>query len=677
MSVDMSRYLGLFVSESTEHLDSLGRELVELEKRPKEALPAIIDSMFRHAHSVKGMAASMGFEATATLAHRAEDLIDAARTDASVLSREVVDLLLAATDTLLSQVRNAGAGQSPDPATALVEQLDAKVRSVTGKAVQPTRVADALVAPLPPAPTFEALVPVVPPAAPPATTPTPLGLPPRFQLKLKVAPTCQVPGVRAFLVHKKLSGIGNIFDLKPPLDDLKAGRIPGGNFALELETSAGEAAITAALKSISEIELVGVAAVVATQAPVAPPPPTQNIAAPVEQPKVVGGGEQSRSVKVRTELLDYFLDTVGELLIATARIREVGKQLPENLRPPLDEGVDRLHALVKDLHDKVMTVRMTPIQIITDRLPRVARDIARKRGREVDLVITGAEIELDRAILDELADPLLHILRNCIDHGLESPEDRAAAGKKPAGRVLVAVRRDRDRVIVDVEDDGRGMDAEKLKSAAVARGLITQDSASRMSDREAFLLSCLPGVSTAKDISDISGRGVGMDAVKRSVENVGGALEIESEKGKGTRFTLRLPLTVAVVNLLLLRVGAEEVVGVPIGKVLGAIEFDPNELSESRGQKLLSHGNSLVPVYSLGQLLGIPMSVRAGLRPYVLMETDGGRVALEVDRLLGQEEVVLKALSRPLDLIPGLSGVTILGSGRPVFILDVPRLLAA
>jgi two-component system chemotaxis sensor kinase CheA len=206
--------------------------------------------------------------------------------------------------------------------------------------------------------------------------------------------------------------------------------------------------------------------------------------------------------------------------------------------------------------------------------------------------------------------------------------------------------------------------------------MITADAAARMGEKEAFLLSCLPGVSTAKDVSDISGRGVGMDAVKRTVENVGGTLEIESERGKGTRFTLRLPLTVAVVNLLLLNVG-EEIVGVPIGKVLGAIESDPNELSESRGQKLLSHGNSLVSVYSLAQLLGIAAPIRIGLRPYVLMETDSGKVALEVDRLLGQEEVVLKALSRPLDLIPGLSGVTILGSGRPVFILDVPRLLAA
>jgi two-component system chemotaxis sensor kinase CheA len=390
----------------------------------------------------------------------------------------------------------------------------------------------------------------------------------------------------------------------------------------------------------------------------------------------VGADATARTVRVRTELLDYFLDTVGELLLATARLRELGKVLPENSRPPIEEGVYRLHTLVKDLHDKVMSARMTPLSLITDRLPRAARDIARRREREVDLVVTGAEIELDRAILDELADPLLHLLRNCIDHGLESPEERVAAGKGARGRVLVSVRRGRDRVVVEMEDDGRGMNAAKLKAAAVARGALSAEAAARLTDREAFMLACLPGVSTAKDVSEISGRGVGMDAVKRVVENVGGTLEIESELGRGTRFTLRLPLTVAVVHLLLVAVG-DEVFGLPIAKVVGAMEADSEKLDRSREMPLLPHGQGLLPVYGLDELTGVQAPPRKGVRPFVVMEGDAGRVALAVDRLVGQEEAVLKPLSRPLDLLPGLSGVTILGSGRPVFILDVPRLLSA
>jgi two-component system chemotaxis sensor kinase CheA len=315
------------------------------------------------------------------------------------------------------------------------------------------------------------------------------------------------------------------------------------------------------------------------------------------------------------------------------------------------------------------------MSVITDRLPRAARDIARRRDREVELVITGAETELDRAILEELSDPLLHLLRNCIDHGIELPADRVAGGKGPRGQISVSVRRERDRVVVELEDDGRGMDRAKLQAAAVARGQLTQEAAARLTPREALMLACLPGVSTAEGVSDISGRGVGMDAVKRAVENVGGTLEIDSESGRGTRFILRLPLTVAVVNLLLVGVG-EEVFGLPITKVLGAVEIDEEQLSHSRDAALLPHGSGLVPVHPLADLLGVPGEADRKQRPFVVVEGDGEKVALAVDRLLGQEEAVLKALSRPLDLVPGLAGVTILGTGRPVFILDVPRLLA-
>lgn len=733
MTMDMSRYLGLFISEATEHLEALGRDLVALER---EATADTVDSMFRHAHSVKGMASSMGFEAIAMLAHRVEDLVDAVRQDRKLLDRDLVDLLLSAADTLMAQVRAVAASREPEAAAPLLEQLSVRVRALTGHAPAVTRVAQVTLRkpgdppaeedPDPPAPAAgtpgtpdvavgSTALAVMPPASlmPPRDLSAPetlYGAPgarprpdvpaeaeplssvatlganlkvianvdadgppsaPRWSVRLRISPTCQVPGVRAFLVHKRLSTLGTLVDLRPPLEELKAGRIPDGFIQVELDTAVGEAGIQTALRNVAEVEVVSVSQAV-------PEPPILAITPQTADSARASADASSRTVRVRTELLDYFLDTVGELMLATARLREVGKVLPEVSRPALEEGVYRLHTLVKDLHDKVMSARMTPLSLITDRLPRAARDLARRKEREVELVITGAEIELDRAILDELADPLLHLLRNCIDHGLEAPEERLAAKKSVRGRVLVTVRRARDRVIIDIEDDGRGMDPAKLKASALKRGLITEEAAARMADRDAFLLSCLPGVSTAKDITDISGRGVGMDAVKRVVESVGGTLEIESERGRGTCFTLRLPLTVAVVHLLLVQVG-EEVFGLPIAKVVGATEADPDALSRSRETALLPHGNGLLPVHLLEVLLGVPASPRPGFRPFVVMEGDAGtgKVALAVDRLLGQEEVVLKPLSRPLDLLPGLSGVTILGSGRPVFILDVPRLLTA
>ncbi|HZI05285.1 MAG TPA: chemotaxis protein CheA [Archangium sp.] len=694
MTMDMSRYLGLFLTEASEHLEGLGRDLVQLER---EGAPAVVDSMFRHAHSVKGMASSMGFEPIAVLAHRVEDLVDAIRQDPAKLERSLVDLLLSATDVMLAQVRSVADSKPPDDASALLGLLADKVSVVTGRTPGATRVinkATASAAASAPAPVTAALrvEPEPSEAAPPPPAPVSAPAPEvrvaavvpaegeaapkkaaRWAVLLRVAPTCQTPGVRAFLVHKRMTGLGTLHGLQPPLEDLKAGRIPEGNIQVELETAEGEEGIRKSLRNVAEVELVSLKpAVVAPPAAV----PVATGPMPAEAPRASTGADATRTVRVRTELLDYFLDTVGELLLATARLRELGKVLPENSRPPIEEGVYRLQALVKDLHDKVMSARMTPLSLITDRLPRAARDIARRREREVDLVITGAEIELDRAILDELADPLLHLLRNCIDHGLESPEERVAAGKGARGRVLVSVRRARDRVVLEMEDDGRGMNVAKLKAAAVARGALSVEAAARMTDREAFMLACLPGVSTAKDVSEISGRGVGMDAVKRVVENVGGTLEIESELGRGSRFTLRLPLTVAVVHLLLVAVG-DEVFGLPIAKVVGAMEADGEKLERSREMPLLPHGQGLLPVYGLDELTGVQAPPRKGVRPFVVMEGDAGRVALAVDRLVGQEEAVLKPLSRPLDLLPGLSGVTILGSGRPVFILDVPRLLSA
>lgn len=694
----MSKYLGLFVTEAIEHLEALGQDLVRLEKAPDQAP---VDSLFRHAHSVKGMAASMGFESVATLAHRVEDVVDVVREDLSRLDRPLVDLLLASADALMAQVREVQAGTPPSDAPELIAALGERLQALSGRAPTATRVnqVQPFGAPPPVAGQGTALEPAVAPApavgvtiaaapvatsneaaapaptpgpTPAAATPDPLSPQVQHALCFQVAPSCQVPGVRAFLVHRKLTGLGRVLELRPPLEDLKAGRLPEGRFEVELETSSSEAALREALAKVAEVELVSLSPGRLRKAPPLAPvaPPMAPAAA------ATADGESTRTVRVKTELLDYFLDTVGELLLATSHLRELGRALPESNQPPIEEGVDRLHALVKDLHDKVMSARMTPVSLVTDRLPRAARDLARKIGREVELELRNTTIELDRAILDELGDPLLHLLRNCIGHGIETPEERRAVGKPAEGRITLSVARERDRVVLQLEDDGRGMSAEKLKASAVARGALTPDAASRLTEAEALLLCCLPGVSTASDVTDLSGRGVGMDAVKRTVEGVGGTLEIASVPGRGTRFTLRLPLTVAVVQLLLVGVG-EEIYGLPVAKVVGAVEADPARLSTSRERPLLPYGEGLLPVHRLGELLQIPETQGSGARPFVVMEGDTGKVALAVERLLGQEEVVLKPLTRPLDLVPGLSGATILGTGRPIFILDVSRLLAS
>ena len=646
MNWDLSRYLALFVSESKEHLEALSQGLVRLEQAGAggEDPTPIVDEIFRHAHSVKGMAAAMQLEGIALLAHRAEDVIGALRARGGAPGSEVVDVLLAATDVISGMVEKAAAGGSPAPDEAVAERLDLQASRLRG--VEPVTGRASAQATAPAAPAARPLAP-------------PTGR--RLRIEVEVLASSPVPAVRGFLVLKRLGDVGRIASSTPAAEELRGGRMPDRRLVVEIETSLPAEEIERTLHQIADLARVEVGEAEAEEPPPSPRP---------EPP-----GEPARTVRVRAELLDDFLDVAGELLLATARLREIGRAIPEPQRREHEEGVDQLQAIVKDLHGRVMVARMTPLTALSDRLPRAARDLARRTGKQVEVVVTGAEIEVDRALLDEIADPVLHLLRNAVDHGIEAAAQRIAAGKRPTGRVEVSARRERDRVILEVSDDGRGMDPEALRRAAVARGAIGAEAAAVLPEADVLLLACLPGVSTTSEVTDVSGRGVGMDAVKRSAEALGGSLSIQSRPGVGTRFTLRLPLTVAIQPVLLVRVG-EEVVAIPVSKVHGAAEARLETLERAGGAPQLSFGGGHVPVHDLGMLLGAGPAPEAGRRSVVITEGDTGRVGLAVDQLLGQQEAVLKPLHGPLALVPGLSAVTVLGNGRPVFVLDVARLVA-
>ncbi|HEX7489964.1 MAG TPA: Hpt domain-containing protein, partial [Anaeromyxobacteraceae bacterium] len=494
----MAKYLGLFVSEAGDHLAKLGAELVHLEAAREDGpqVAALVDGLFRHVHSLKGMAASMELEGTAALAHRAEDLVEPFRRRGQAPDPESVDVLLAAIDGLGALVQRAAGGESGEADPALLARVTAAAeRARRGE-----------------------------PAGREETPPAVAPLHRAVEVEVEVSPSCPVPSVRAFLVVKKLCRLGELVRATPGLEDLKAGRLPERRLALVLATAEPLAEVERALAQISDLAAVKVREVLSPASPPAPmAPPVRSPAADPPRP-----AEAVRTVRVRVDLLDSFLDAVGELILSTSRLREIGRALPEAHRPPLEDGVDRLHATVKDLHDKVMAVRMTPLAAITDRLPRTARDLARRVGKQVEVEVRGAEIEIDRAVLDELGDPLMHLVRNAVDHGLEGPAERLEAGKSATGHLTLSARRERDRVLIEVADDGRGMDPGRLRRAAVERGALTASAARALGDREALLLACLPGVSTAPEVTELSGRGVGLDAVKKSVEALGGALEIDS-----------------------------------------------------------------------------------------------------------------------------------------------------
>ncbi len=653
MNWDLSKYLSLFVSESREHLQALSAGLVRIERaggQGEEPAP-IVDELFRHAHSLKGMAAAMQQEGIALVAHRAEDVIGAVRARGGAPDAATVDALLAATDAIGAMVGEAGTGQVPVADAVLAERLSETAARLRGSSPS----GDA-------APGAEAG-----PAAAPARAPEAPAAARLLRVEVTVAPSSPVPAVRGFLVLKRLEALGRVASARPPAEELRSGRMPGGTLAVELETSRPVADVEQALRQVADLARTEVRE---------PEPAPAPAAAPAPAPRAGPAAEAAATVRVRAELLDDFLDVAGELLLATARLRELSRAMPEAARRAHDEGVDRLQAIAKDLHGRVMTARMTPLTGLSDRLPRAARDLARRTGKQVDVVVTGAEIEVDRALLEEVSDPLLHLLRNAVDHGIETPARRIAAGKRPTGRIEVSARRERDRVVLEVADDGRGMDPDALRRSAVARGAVSAEAAQALPDADALLLCCLPGVSTAEAVTDVSGRGVGMDAVKRAVEALSGTLSIESRPGAGTRFTLRLPLTVAMQPVLLVRVAAE-VVAIPVSKVHGAAEARLETLDRAGGAPQLSFGGAHVPVHDLGALLGSDAPPAAGRRSVVVTEGESGRLGLAVDQLLGQQEAVLKPLHGPLALVPGLSAVTVLGNGRPVFVLDVPRLVAA
>jgi two-component system, chemotaxis family, sensor kinase CheA len=649
VSLDLSKYLSLYVAEAGEHLAAFAKDLVVLEDAARAGGGAgarsAIDSCFRHAHSLKGMSASMQLEGISALAHRAEDLVDVLRQDPALLDAQTVDLLLAAGDALQEMVTAAAGGSSPAADRETMERLAEAARRLRSEDEAAPRAGERRS------------------DAPPREGGAEGGVraPRAVRLEVEIAGSCPVPAVRAFLVVKKLAAVGLVVRARPSVDELRAGRIPGRRLEVLLETGEPLQTLERSLAQISDLGAVTL---------------REHEEERRTEERAPAVAEASRTVRVRTEILDGFLDAVGELILATARIREVGKTLPAGSRAALDEGADRLHAIVKDLHDKVMNVRMTPLALVTERLPRAARDVARRVGKQVDVEVRGAEIEIDRGILEELSDPLLHVLRNAIDHGIEAPHLRQLAGKPGTGKIALAARRERDRVILEIADDGRGMDPAKLRLAAVARGALGEEQAASLSDRDALLLACLPGISTADVVTELSGRGVGLDAVKRTVEGVGGTIEIDSTPGAGTRVTFRLPLTVAVQPVLLVRIG-QEILGVPIAKVHGAAQVEMSRLDRSRGAPVLAYGGELVPVHDLSALLGFPREGGSDDRAVVVADGGEGRVGLAVDGLLGQHEAVLKPLGAPLDAVAGLSAVTVLGDGRPVFILDVQRLLAA
>jgi len=377
---------------------------------------------------------------------------------------------------------------------------------------------------------------------------------------------------------------------------------------------------------------------------------------------------EQQTVAVKTALLDGFLDTTGELITVKHRLTELARS-SGNLE--FSAALQALDKYLRTLHDQVMAVRLLPLSVVTERFPRMVRDLARSAGKEITFSIQGAEIELDRSILDHIGDPLAHILRNAVDHGIETPGERVQQGKTPAGRIRVVVTREKDQVVIRIDDDGRGMDPEKIAADAVAKGFLSREKLAGLSPEEKLQLICQPGFSTAEKITAVSGRGVGMDVVRAAIQSMGGTLTMLSETGTGSSFLLRLPLTIAIINVLLVKTGGLTL-AIPLTAVERTLELHSSELAESDGERSFYLNEETLPLIPLNRIFNIKSAPRQ-IEPVQVFVTvvKGRKIALQVDQLLGNQEVFVKALPRPLGVLKGINGATLLGSGEVVFILDI------
>jgi len=661
--VDTSRYADLFLTESQEHLSAINHALLDLERAPESAEP--VNALFRAVHTIKGMSATMGYAQVAELAHALETLLDQLRIGSRPVTGEVIDALFTASDTLEVAVGLSVAGRDAEIDVAgPLERLRTLDGVVPGAAAA-----------------NKSHIATKSPLAPEAaawTTAAPGG--DGLLVRVRIAPDAPLRGVRAFMVVQALRALGTVGRMIPPLDELKEEQF-GEDFALRLVTAESAERVTAVVAALGDVAGVLVedgesAGLPGAGEAAAAGTPIGLAAIALDAGNGSGNGtagdtgvRAQRNVRIDLRRLDNLMNLIGELVITRGRLTQLSTALAD---PALDETVTQASRLISDLQDEIMTSRMVPVWQVFDRFPRLVRDAARTLGKQIEFTIEGKEIELDRSLLDEIGDPVVHLLRNAIDHGIEAPAERKAAGKPAEGRLRLEALRDRSAIVIRVTDDGKGIDRDRVLKKAKDAGLV-EGTRADLSDDELIRLISRPGFSTAERITDISGRGVGIDAVQTRVRALGGLVEIRSVPKQGTTVTVRLPLTLAIVRALLARVG-DELYALPMTHVNETVELKSAQLRRVKGKEVLVLRDDVLPLMRMRELMGLPPTEQKS-QQVVVIEIGERRAGLIVDELVGQQEIVVKQFDGVRGGLALFSGATILGDGAPALIVDVSSLL--
>ena len=646
---EFEAYRGLFVAESRENHENLVKNLLILEKGVDQNA---IDEIFRSCHTLKGASASMGFADMERLCHAMEDVFQLVRSGSAEISQELGNLLLACSDVLEQMIDDVEAGgdtssKNPDEQVHALKEWLGRSGGATGKTK------DQVTAP--------ALSPDGAEDGPEGVIES-SGMP-EYDMHITVASECMMKDVRAMLAIGNLEDLGTILSINPTKEAIDEGKFEG-SFDLRIGSDAGEDALKTAASG-TEIASVEIKPVIKEEIPVADAPGEAK-KGPDADKKQASSPDKNREIKnLRVDIhqLDHIMNLVEDLVINRGRLKQIAEQ---HKIKEMDEAIGMVDRSVSDLQNLMMIIRMIPLNQIFNRLPRVVRDVAQYDGKEVEFVIEGGETELDRSVMDGLNDPLLHLIRNAVNHGIESPEAREKAGKPRKGYVKLSAHRDRDNVIIELIDDGAGINVEKVKSKAVEKGLITQEAADALTVDQAIDLLFQPGFSTADKITDISGRGVGLDVVKRSIEALKGTIRVETTPGKGSRFELLLPPTMAIVDVMIVKINGKRL-GIPISSIVEVANFKRDSTHHiGKGEAILLR-DEVLQIMWLNEMVGASSICEI----LIVVQYQKRKCCIPVDLVEGKQEVVVKPLSRFIGNTRGVSGVTILGDGEVVPVLDV------
>ena len=695
--MDLSQYLEIFIDETKEHLQTLNDQVLIMEQDPENI--DTVNEIFRAAHSLKGMAGTMGFKRMQRLTHDMENVFSEIRNGKMSVTPDIVDIVFKCLDALEGYLANIQetADEGTEDNEEIIELLNAALNG-SAKTEEPAPAATA------PAPTE---------AAPQAETGDKrkfLQLPIAdfeanamkealekglnvYGVTVYIQETCILKAARAFLVFKGVEAIGEIIKSEPSVQDIEDEKFDF-DFSMFIISDKPIEQVQKTIGNVSEIKEVVLepftpetikehevpetapattaeAAVTTEEKKEAP----QSAAADKKKPDAKKKPVVNRSVRVDIEKLDDLMNLVSELIIAKNGLVSASENEEGSQSQQFNEQIEYLERITTNLHESVMKVRMVPIESVVNRFPRMIRDLSKKLNKEMELIMTGEETELDRTVIDEIGDPLMHMLRNAADHGLEPTLDRIKKGKPQVGPVRLNAYQDGNNVTIEVSDDGAGVDVEKVKASAIRKGTVTEEQAEMMSDKEVIDLLFQPAFSTSEKVSDISGRGVGLDVVKSKIEGLGGDVEVHSVLGEGTTFTVRLPLTLAIIQALMVEV-RDEKYAIPLNSIVTVEDIPATDIKLIQNKEVINLRGTVIPLVRLDQILDMePQEEDPESMVVVIVKKGDKQAGLVIDNLIGQQEIVIKPLGKYIYIHKMFSGATILGDGEVALILDANTLV--